>query len=137
MTESKFKVAEEVATAEFERMCKAMRIEQDLAELDEEELAGWKALCDPIVKDIMRGQLVINAEGLAVYTPIGGKALTFNAPTGATLMALETYGKGKDVSNMMASIADMTGTGKGELSRLPARDVQACGRLARLFLADQ
>lgn len=131
------KVAAEVAASEFDRMCTAMRIETDLAELNEDERAEWNALRDPIVKDIQRGQLVIDTEGRAVYTPIGGKPLTFNAPTGATLMALETYGKGKDVSNMMASIADMTGTAKGELSRLPARDVQACGRLARLFLADQ
>jgi hypothetical protein len=133
----KIKVAAEVAAAEFDRMCVAMRIETDLAELDEEELEAWNGLRDPIIKDIMRGQLAIDAEGRAVYSPIGGKPLTFNAPTGATLMALETYGKGKDVSNMMASIADMTGSAKGELSRLAARDVQACGRLARLFLADQ
>jgi hypothetical protein len=133
----KFKVAAEVAASEFDRMCIAMRIETDLAELDEDELAEWTALRDPIVKDIQRGQLVIDTEGRAVYTPIGGKPLTFNAPTGATLMALETHGKGKDVSNMTAAMADMTGQAKGDFSRMPARDFQACGRLARLFLADQ
>jgi hypothetical protein len=137
MADSKFKVAAEVAAAEFERMCVAMRIEQDLAELDEDELEAWNGLRDPIVKDIQRGQLVIDPEGRAVYTPVGGKPLTFNAPTGATLMALETHGKGKDVSNMSAAMADMTGVNKGDFSRMPARDFQACGRLARLFLADQ
>lgn len=137
MTDTKCKVAAEVACAEFDRMCLAMRIDTDLSELDEGELENWSALRDPIVRDIQRGQLVIDTEGRAVYSPIGGKPLTFNAPTGATLMALETYGKGKDISNMMASLADMTGVGKGELSKMAARDVQACGRLARLFLADQ
>lgn len=134
---TQMKVAAEVAAAEFDRLCAAMRIETDLAELDEDELEAWNGLRDPIIKDIQRGQLVISEAGLAVYTPIGGKALTFNAPTGATMMALETHAKGKDISNMVAAIADMTGVGKGEFSRLPARDVQACGRLARLFLADQ
>jgi hypothetical protein len=134
---TQMKVAAEVAAAEFDRLCGAMRIETDLAELDEHELEAWNGLRDPIIKDIQRGQLVISTDGLAVYTPTGGKALTFNPPTGATLMALETHGKGKDVSNMVAAIADMTGVGKGEFSRLAARDVQACGRLARLFLADQ
>jgi hypothetical protein len=137
MTESKCKVVAEVAAAEFDRMCQAMRIEHDLAELDEDELEAWNALRDPILKDIQRGQLVVDSEGRAVYTPIGGKPLTFNAPTGATLMALETHGKGKDVSNMAAAMADMTGTNKGDFARMPARDFQALGRLARLFLADQ
>jgi len=134
---TQMKVAAEVAAAEFDRMCAGMRVEQDLAELDEDELVAWNGLRDPIVKDIQRGQLVISEAGLAVYTPLGGKALTFNPPTGATLMALEAHGKGKDVSNMVAAMADMTGVGKGEFSRMPARDFQACGRLARLFLADQ
>jgi hypothetical protein len=133
----KFKVAEEVAAAEFERMCLAMRIETDPAELDEEELETWNELRDPIVKDIRRGQLVIDTEGRAVYTPAGGKPLTFNPPTGATLMALETHGKEKNVSNMAAAMADMTGVAKGDFARMPARDFQALGRLARLFLADQ
>lgn len=137
MTETKFKVAAEVAEAEFDRMCAAMRIEHDLTELAEEELKAWEGLRDPIVKDIQRGQLIVDAEGRAVYTPIGGKAITFNAPTGATLMALETHGKGKDVSNMIAAMADMTGAGKGDFSRLGVRDFQAVGRIARLFLVDR
>ena len=131
------KVAEEVAAAEFVRMCEANRIDHGTAELDEEELAEWEKLRAPIVRDIMGGQLVIDASGRPVYTPEIGKAITFNPATGATLMALETHGKGKDVSNMVAAMADMTGTSKGDFSRLGVRDFQACGRIARLFLADR
>ena len=85
----------------------------------------------------MRGQLAIDPSGRPVYSPDLGKPITFNPATGATLMALETHGKGKDVSNMVAAMADMTGTSKGDFSRLGARDFQACGRIARLFLADR
>ena len=134
---SKIKVAEEVAAQEFTRMCEANRIEHDESALDEEEAKEWKALRDPIVRDIMHGHLVVDASGRAVYTPEVGKAVTFNPATGATLMALETHGKGKDVSNMVAAMADMTGIAKGEFSRMGVRDFQACGRLARLFLADR
>jgi len=131
------KVAEEVAEQEFVRMCEANRIEHDTTELDEEESKEWAALRDPIVKDIMRGQLVIDPSGRPVYTPDVGKPITFNPATGATLMALETHGKGKDVSNMIAAMADMTGSNKGDFSRLGVRDFQAVGRIARLFLADR
>lgn len=131
------KVAEEVALAEFARMCAANRIDQDETSLDADEIEEWHALRGKVVADICRGPLVIDAEGRAVYTPAGGKAVTFNPATGATLMALETHGKGKDISNLVAAMADMTGANKGEFSRMGARDFQACGRLARLFLADR
>jgi len=131
------KVVEEVALTEFARMCAANRIEQDESKLDAKELEEWQDLRGKIVADICRGPLVIDAEGRPVYTPAGGKAITFNPATGATLMALETHGKGKDVSNMVAAMADMTGANKGDFARMGARDFQACGRLARLFLADQ
>lgn len=131
------KVAEEVAAAEFQRMCEGNRVETDESVLDEEELKEWKALRDPIVKDIMRGALAVDASGRPVYTPELGKPITFNQATGATLMALETHGKGKDVSNMIAAMADMTGAGKGDFSRLGVRDFQAVGRIARLFLVDR
>lgn len=131
------KVAEDVAAAEFSRMCEAFRVDQDTSQLDEDELAEWNGLRDPIIRDICRGAIVIDPEGRPVYTPAGGKPITFNQPTGATLMALETHGKGKDISNTVAAMADMTGTTKGTFSTMLARDFQSCSRLARLFLADQ
>lgn len=131
------KVAEEVAAQEFVRMCEANRIDTDESELSEDELKEWKEMRDPLVRDIMRGSLVIDGEGRPVYTTDERKTLTFSRATAATFMALETYGKGKDVSNMMAAVAELTGTGKGELSKLIARDFHAVSRVARLFLADQ
>lgn len=134
---SKEKVAIEVAATEFERMCAANRIDTDETALEKDELKEWREMRDPLVRDICRGRLVIDGEGRPVYTTDEGKALTFSRATAATFMALETYGKGKDVSNMMAAVADLTGTGKGELSKLIARDFHGVSRIARLFLADR
>lgn len=131
------KVVEEVAAQEFVRMCEANRIEHDESKLDAAELEEWKDMRAPIVRDICQGRLVVNDEGRPVYTPPGGKAVTFNPATGATLMALETHGKGKDLSNMVAAMAELTGANKGDFSRMPARDFQACARITRLFLADR
>lgn len=131
------KVAKEVAEAEFARMCDANRIDTDETELDKDELKEWRAMRDPIVADICRGALTIDTEGRAVYTTAQGKALTFRPATTATFIALETHGKGKDVSNTIAAVGDLTGSGKGELSGLFARDFHAVTRLANLFLADR
>lgn len=131
------KVAEDVARAEFARMCVANRVEQDESELTADELKEWVELRGKIVADICRGALVIDAEGRPTYTPESGKAVTFQPATGASLMALETHGKGKEISNTVAAMADMTGTNKGDFSRMSARDFRACMRLTNLFLADQ
>lgn len=131
------KVAKEVAEQEFLRMCDGNRIDTDESELDKEELKEWREMRDPVVQDICKGRLAIDGEGRPVYTTDAGKALTFKRATTATFIALETHGKGKDVSNMIAAVGDLTGTGKGELSNLIARDFHAVSRIARLFLADR
>lgn len=132
------KIAREVAETEFARMCEAHRIDHDTSELAADELAEWTALRESIVRDLARGDLIVGDDGNPTYTlPKGGKAFTFHAPTGATLMALETHGSGKNIANMIAAMADMTHTDRGEFGKMAARDVQACSRIAKLFLADR
>lgn len=134
------KVAREVAEAEFARMCDAYRIEHDVAEIPKDELDEWNALRDAIVRDMMRGELVVGPDGNPTFTapePGGAVAITFHPPTGATLMALETYPGAKQIANMLAAMADMTRTDRGEFGKMRARDVQVCSRLAKLFLADR
>lgn len=143
------KVAREVAVGEFERMCVAYRIELDESELDEGEVTcphcgrtrgELGELRDPIVRDIMTGAIVVGDDGNPTYTAPGGAKgvtlITFHPPTGATLMALETYTSG-NMKNFAAAMADMTHLDKSDFARMDLRDVQACIRLAKLFLADR
>lgn len=134
---SQVKVAEEVAAEEFLRMCRYNRVETDTSQLDEKELASWNDLRKPILRDITRGLLVIDVEGRAIYTPPGGKSVTFDMAKGSSLIALETHGEGKNISNTLAAAADMTGSPPGTFAGWHVRDVQALVRLVRLFLADQ
>jgi hypothetical protein len=133
----KYKVAEEVAEQEFERLCEANRIDYDVSDLNEEETTDWLELRGGIVKLIRQGTLVVSEDGKPIYTPPGGsKSLTFHRPTGATLMALDSH-KDKRVANLTAAMADMTRVNSGEFGRMDSRDFQACGRIANLFLADR
>lgn len=133
------KVAREVAEAEFERMCDAHRIDHDTSEMTEAEAKEWtEDVRGPLVRDLMSGSLIVGDNGDPTYTAPGStKGITFHRATGATLMALETYAGTKGISNMFAAMEDMTHTGRGEFGKMDARDVQACARVAKLFLADR
>lgn len=136
-TLAQLKVATEVAAQEFSRMCATYRIDEDESGLGKAALKEWRGMRDPIVRDICRGALAIDAEGYAVWTTESGKAHRFNRPTTATFITLETHGEGKNISNMSAAICEMTGLGPGEFAKLFAPDFQGMSRLARLFLADR
>lgn len=131
------KVAREVAESEFVRMCEAFRVDHDVSALPDDEREEFESLRDKILGDFMRGTVVVDAEGLPTYTPESGKALTFHKPTGATLLALETYPNAKQIGNFVAAMADMTETDRATFAKMSARDVNACSRLAKIFLADR
>lgn len=131
----KDKIAKEVAESEFVRMCEANRIEHDTADLTEEELADWDEQRRDIVRDLRAGTLIVGEDGKPTYTPPGAsKGFTFHAPTGATLMALETYAGTKQLSNTVAAMAEMTHSDRGEFGKMAAPDMRACLRVAKLFL---
>jgi hypothetical protein len=132
----KYRVAKEVAEAEFVRICDANRIEHDTSEMSEEELKDWKVLEDGIVRLIRVGTLIVTDDGKPVYTPPGAtKGYTFYPTTGATYMAFETHGGNKNISNMVAALTELTRSDRGEFSKLPGKDFNACGLVLRLFLA--
>jgi hypothetical protein len=134
----KFKVGKEVAEAEFERLCRLNRVEHDEAGLTSDESTSWRKIRDGIVRDIQHGTLIVNEEGRPTYTPPGAsKGLTFHAPTAATFIAFETYGAGKAASNMIATVAELTRTDRGEIGKLHSKDWSACVRIMTLFLADE
>jgi len=131
----KYRVALEVAEKEFVRLCDANRIDHDTSELTEDERKEWDGLKSEIVREIRRGTLIVGEDGKPTYTPPGSsKGYTFHPATGATLMALESYGSGKNISNLVAAMAEVTRTDRGEFSKLPAKDFQACSRIMRLFI---
>lgn len=132
------KVAREVALADFERMCEAYRVPLDLSDLSADEQTEFEGLREKIVRLQMRGVVVVGPDGNPTYTaPGSATGYTFHPPTGATLMALETYAGKRDVANSMAAIADMTHTDKSEFSKMPLADFRAISNIASLFLADR
>jgi hypothetical protein len=129
---TKYKVDEETAQKEFERMCEAFRI--DLEAFNKADEDG--EMRSKTVVDIRRGALIIGTDGLPTYTPATGTSVTFHPPTGATFMAMETYGSGKNIANTIAAGEAMTESHKGTFAKMAREDFRACMRLTNLFLAD-
>lgn len=136
-----YKVAREVAETEFERLCSTHRVDTDTAAMSDDEKKDWLELKGGIVKDIMRGVLIVAEDGTPTFSAMsnGGtiSQFTFRAPTGATLLALETYPGGKNIANFMAAMGDMAQVDRSEFGKMAMRDVSSCMRIAKLFLSDQ
>jgi hypothetical protein len=123
------KMGEDVALAEFERMCSLARVDTDESTMDDESRTKWRELKGDLVKLIRTGAIVVDETGAPTCA-----GLKFRAPTGATFIALETYGEGKNMSNMAAAMCEMTGSDKGTFAKLHGRDFQDCSKIATLFL---
>src|SRR5690606_13016685 len=133
----KSKIAKDVAEQEFERMCDAFRIDYSTNELGEKDLEEWTELRGKIVQVLRTGALIVGEDGKPTYTPpIGGDSLTVHPPTGATLMALETYGQ-KNISNLVAAMAEMTRRDRSLFGKMAKPDFNVCSKLATLFLGDR
>jgi hypothetical protein len=131
---SKYRVAKEVAEAEFIRMCEANRIDLDMSELPAEQIEKFTQLREDIIGDLRTGAIIVGEDGRPTYNLQGGVGLMFNPPTGATLIALQS--KTNQVEGACLAMADMTKTDRSTFSKLGVRDYRACERLATLFLAD-
>jgi hypothetical protein len=132
----KYKIAKEVAEAEFVRLCEANRIDHDTSDMTEKDLKAWDSLKDDIVRDLRLGTLIVGEDGKPTYTPPGASSgFTFHSPTGATLIAGRS--KENEVENTIMALADMARVDRGTFSKLHARDFMSCSRIVRLFLADR
>ena len=129
------KVAAEVCEQEFKRLCASRRIDDDAESMNEAELRVFNARKRPLVRAMARGELVINAEGNPVFTPPGGKAITFHKATGATLMAGDGHAEGHDIGRLVAVATEMTKTPPGELSKLELEDFRTVSDIANFLLA--
>lgn len=131
----KYKVADEVAEQEFERLCDANRIDYDTSELKEDEAKEWAETRAQIVRLLKLGTLVVNEDGRPVYTPPGSsKSITFYRPTGASLIAGDGL-KDKNIQATLTCTADITRTPVQDFAKMDVMDAKACMRITGLFLA--
>lgn len=137
MTE--FKIDAETAENEFNSWADAMDLDLDVADMDEDDLAGFNKQKKRIIKAIQRGALIFNENGEAVYTPQrpGSKykePVTFRERTGASIMAMDGKKKGHDAAKMYAVLADMCKVVPKTFAGMVGEDVKVCEALFALLM---
>lgn len=135
--EQKDKVASEVAEAEFDRFAEAMDLDVEPKGMDEEDLSTFRTCKRQMLREMLRGNLVINEKGEAAYTPKVGNTeqLTFHEPDGAALMSMDRTKKGHDQKKLNSLMAEMTQTNEARFSSMKQRDLRICSSITILFLA--
>jgi len=133
------KVSREVAEQEFDRFVEEMDLDLDTSSMDTEDRTQFDKQKRRILKAIMRGDLVINAEGEAVYTPANPRSkyldpITFHERTGASMMAMDGKKKNHDVAKTYAVLADMCRVHPNVFAGLAGTDVKVCEALFALLM---
>jgi hypothetical protein len=131
------KVDNETACAEFQRFIDLNCIFVGIETLGKEDKEAFVEAKGRIVSAIERGDLTINDDGEATYTPRRSKDtndIVFREPTGATLTAMDRKKQGEDVGKMFATMADMTGTNAKTFSAMRMSDLKVCMAVFNLFL---
>lgn len=132
-------VAKEVAEADFDRFVDAMDLDLDTAGMDSEDLTAFNKQKSRIIRAMMKGVLIINDNGEAVYTPCHPRskykeAITFHERTGASLMASDGKKKNQDAAKTYAILADMCKVHPGVFAGLVGSDIKICEALYMLLM---
>jgi hypothetical protein len=131
-------VAREAAEGDFDRWLSAMRLSRKadpnvLNDEDKKALAEAKGV---LIGAIMDGNLVVDENGLFVFTPYnGGDAITFYKPKGSTLMATDKAKQGEFVSKQLKFMGEMTRVGVARYANMDWDDLTVCLTIVGFFTA--
>lgn len=128
------KVAAELCKQEFERLCTMRRIEMDPENMSKFEATVFESRKATILRAMGRGELVVDKDGNPVFTPPGGKPITFHRATGATLMEQDGFGPNHDIARVTAVATELTKSTPGDLSKLDIGDFTLVGELTNFLL---
>lgn len=131
------KVGPAPAELEFNRFVAAMKLDVEEEYLNDEDKAGLQLNRRRMLRAIEDGSLVIDGDGIPIYTPQRSdntEPITFHEPTGASLMAMDRKKAGADVGKMFSIMADFTRTEQGRFAGLKTSDLNVCMAVATLYL---
>lgn len=132
-------IAEDVARAEIRRFADGMDLDLDDSNLDDEDKTQLNKHINKLTRSIQRGNLVINDNDEAVYTPFRHnskykEAITFHERTGASLMATDGKKKDQDVKKTYAVMASMCGVEPKVFAGLSGTDIKVCESIFALLM---
>ena len=135
------KIEKSVAVEEFDQWCEDWEIDNETANMSDEEKTDFEGQKAKIVNAIRRGRLVF-ADGVFKYTisersndKLSGQEIIIERPKGAALMEMDKYKDRQGVHKTYAVLAAMTKKESSFFSSLDGIDVKPFLAVVTLFLA--
>jgi hypothetical protein len=133
------KICKEVAEQEFERWGEAMDLDFNVSAMLKEDSVEFERMKAKIVKALMRGSLIIDDCGRAVYTPTNPESghkdpITFKERTGAMIMAIDRFKKNQQAAAGYAMMAELCGLPPKTFAGLVGFDIKVCEAMFALLM---
>jgi len=132
-------VGKEVAEAEFERFAEAMDLDLDPDYMSQEDREGFEKHKRRVTREIMRGSLIVNDDGEAVYTPWKSTTkhkdpITFHERTGHTVSTMDQSKKSQQARQTYGMMAEMCRVHPSIFSSMVGTDIKVCEALFALLM---
>lgn len=125
----------EFAKQEFDRWVAAMDIDLSVVG-DENDKRDKDGDVERIIRAIIDGRLIIEDDGVAVFTPKeSDKHLRWDPPTGAAYTAMDRKKDSSQMAKMFASMAAITHVNEVTYVKMRLPDLKVCQAIWALFLA--
>lgn len=133
------KICKEVAEQEFERWGEAMDLDFNVSAMLKEDSVEFERMKAKIVKALMRGSLIIDDCGRAVYTPTNPESgykepITFKERTGAMIMGIDRFKKNQQAAASYAMMAELCGLPAKAFAGLVGFDIKVCEAMFALLM---
>ena len=126
----------ESAEVEFERFADGMDIDISPDGMDSEELSAFNRTKDRVIKAIQNGNLIIDDEDQAVFTPKGedAKPLVFHERRGVDIMAMDQFKKNQNMAKTYAVMSSMCRTDISIFRKMAGSDLKVCEAIWQLLM---
>lgn len=130
---------QELAEHEFERFVESMDLLINLEKMDAEDRTAFDKAKDRLVREIVRGFLVVNEKGEMIYTPHHpdtkhDKPIHFYERKGSAVMGMDSKKKGHDVAKTYAVMGAMCRVHQSVFADLVGTDGKVCEAIFALLM---
>ena len=134
-----YKITEQIAEQDFTRWAINHRLDLDESLMDDEDRDSFIKLRRRVIRSIMYGDLIINEEDLAVYTPhhknsVRQEPIIFNDRSGASMLSGTKINKNDDGKKAYAVMGDMCKVHPSTFANLHGDDIKVCEALFALLM---
>lgn len=134
MTE-KFKIDFDTAKEEFNNFCDDWEIDNDIANMNDEDKTAFSGHEAKIINAIRRGRLKFDSEKSVMIYNIEGSEIVLSIPKGAAYMEMDKYKDREGVHKTYAVLGAMTGKNAAFFSNMDGRHLKTFMSVVALFLA--